>query len=84
MHSVYILHFHYPFSGILGCFYFLVVNRAAINMAEQVFMDYDSKSFSYTPRNEVGISCSIFIFSIGGFFTTDLYSGFTSLQSHQQ
>ena len=71
--------------GYLGCFQFLaIMNRAAIKMAEQVFLRSSVIPLRYMTNNCRAESRSRSILIILRKWHTDFHSGYTSLQSDQQ
>lgn len=70
--------------GIFSCVYFLeIVNKASLNMAEQVPIEQDAKSFGQALRSSIFGSYCTFIFSFLKVLHTDYQNGYTSLSFHQ-
>jgi hypothetical protein len=75
----YILGIHYSVEGNLGCFQLLaIINMAAMNIMENVFLLYVGASFVYMPR------CGSTMCSFLRNHETDFQSGYTRFQFHQQ
>lgn len=74
---------HFSVEGHLGCFHPLDVARASMSMTEQVFVEYDAKSFRHKSQSDIVRSYGWFIFGFWRILHTDSQSGCTRLQSYQ-
>jgi hypothetical protein len=69
----------------LGSFQLLaIINKAAMNIVEQVFLLPVGTSSGYMPRRGIAESSDSIISNFLRNLQTDFQSGYTSLQSHQQ
>jgi hypothetical protein len=76
---------HSSVEGHLGCFQFLaIMNKAAVNIVEQVSLWYNKASFGYIPRRSITVSSGRTISNYLGKHQIDFQSDCISLQSHQQ
>lgn len=66
--------------GYLGCVYYqVIVNRMAINMAEQVRTEYDAEFFGHVLGSGKASSHDVFTFSSQRVLSNDFQSDMTSL-----
>jgi hypothetical protein len=78
-------HFLYPFFWTSGCFQLLAItHKAAMNIAEHVFLLRVVASSGYMPRSGISGSSSNTVSKFLRNQETDFQSDCTSLQSHQQ
>jgi hypothetical protein len=71
--------------GHLGSFQLLaIINKAAVNIVEYVFLIYVGASFGYMPRSGVAGSSGNTMSSFLRKHQNDFQSFYTSFQSHQQ
>jgi hypothetical protein len=71
--------------GYLGCFQLLaIMNKATMNIVQQVSLWYSGASFGYTPRSGIAGSCGRTIPKFLRNSQIDSQSGFKSLHSYQQ
>jgi hypothetical protein len=76
---------HSSVEGHLGSFQLLaIINKAAMNIVEHVFLLTVGTSSGYMPRRRMAGSTGSTIFNSLRNRQTDFRSGCTSLQSHQQ
>jgi hypothetical protein len=81
----YIFCIHSSVEGHLGSFQLLaIINNAAMNIMEHVSLLYVGASFGYMLRNGIAGSSGSTMSNFLSNCQTDLQSGCTSLQSHQQ
>jgi len=80
-----ILSIHSSVEGHLGSFHFLaIINKPAMNIVEHVSLLYVGASFGYMSRRSIAESSGSAMSNFLRNLQTDLQSGCTSLQSHQQ
>jgi hypothetical protein len=80
-----IFYIHSSVEGRLGFFQLLaIINKAAINIVEYLSLLYVETSSGYIPRNGIAGSSGSTMSNFLRNHQTDLESGCTSLQSHQQ
>jgi hypothetical protein len=76
---------HSSDEGHLGSLQLLaIINKAAINILEHVYLIHVGASFEYIPRSGIGGSSGSIISNNLRNCLTDFQSGCTSLQSHKQ
>ena len=74
---------HSSVEGHLGSFQLLaIINKAAMNIVEHVFLLYVGESFGYMPRSGIAGSSGSTMSNYLKKHQTDFQSGCTSLQSH--
>ena len=82
---MYIFCIHFSVEGHLGYFHTLaIINKAAMNIVEQVFLLPVGTYSGYVPRRGIAGSSSSTMSIFLRNCQTDFQSGCTSLQSHQQ
>ena len=80
-----IFYIHSSVEGHLSSFQLLaIINKAAINIVEHVFLLPVRTSSGYMPRRSIDGSSSSIMSNFLRNLQTDFQSGCTSLQSHQQ
>ena len=75
---------HSSVEGHLGSFQLLVINKAAMNIAEHVSLLYVGASSEYMARSGVAGSSGSTMFNFLRNCQTDFQNGCTSLHSHQK